>query len=1267
MNRVEKLGMKFLVGFLFTIAMFIFTEGSALASTVTQPSYSFIFGSDTKASGSSIKLKTDSALLEVTNGGAWASDTEVQWVSTAPSIVSTTPSVLGKNYVQLKRLRPGYATIRAIITPAGGGGSYTINLEVEVKLEIDYQKTVTKELDLTGTRIIELASVGDKSTVYLKYVDDDVTAVSGAAISADYVIWSSANTGVATVDPKTGEVTAVGSGTTTITATTSTVSTNGDTMDASIKVVVVPKFKLDFDSSDGYNSVSNKNDPAGIVNNVPSNFDLTSNAKLGNNLKWEVYDCTGTTKKKIAEGVSSKMTYYISDISGNVEFSNVKAGTYEIYAFSSSLYNDKTNTLYAYMKIIVPIKLDQVNLVMTVGDTYDIIDNSNITGVGVFVSPPIYTEGNSSIASINMKDYVITASKKGTVTIELTYDSSSGLYSGSDTPVFRINIRVIDGIALSATNISLYTDTTYILEAFVSDRTKTINWSSKNPKVATVEGGTVTAVGPGTTTITASQKIDGVVKKATCTVTVQQSVTTITLDPREVTIAIGGYAKIRATIKPDSLSGIDLKWRSSNSNIVEILDSDAMVATIQGHTGGYAVISAINQDNVVVGYCEVKVQQPVESISLSETSATVSLASKTLQLRATVNPDNALEKTIIWSSTDTTKATVDENGTVTLLKPGTVTIIATSKDNPKATAYCNLNIEIPVSSVALDETKKTMYIGESARLTYVILPTNASKNAVTWTSTDNSVVTVDATGKVTAKGVGTSLILLRTVEGGFTVYCTITVKSVATGIKFDKTDLELKTGESYTIKTTLTPKDSTENYLSWESSDTKVAVVDDDGKVTAKGAGSAIIMARTEAGAVAYCKVKVTQAVEGLILNFSEKTTFIGQEFKIKVSITPSNASKLDVTWKSSNTKIATVSEDGVVTGVSGGVAIITCTTVDGGFTEACVVTVRESVTTIALNYETYNLGVNKTVKLIATVTADTATNKNVLWTSSNEEVATVSQSGKVTGVSLGYATITATALDGSEVEASCEVRVVRPVTSLTLNKPSMTMYIGDNKTLKATITPSNATFKKAKWYSSDTSVAIVDEDGVVTAIKEGSVMITAEALDNSGKKASCYVWVYARVPSTGITLQDKKVVMVAGEEKRVELVLIPSVSTDSVTWSTDNAAVAKVDKNGKITAKSTGTAYVTVMTDSGKTASVEVVVIGLNMTKLVTEEYTNYKQVLEVEGATGKVTWKIDNPMIAVVYSDGTVSTRGVGTATITASVNGRKLSCKLIVKKMP
>jgi uncharacterized protein YjdB len=637
-----------------------------------------------------------------------------------------------------------------------------------------------------------------------------------------------------------------------------------------------------------------------------------------------------------------------------------------------------------------------------------------------------------------------------------------------------------------------------------------------------------------------------------------------------------------------------------------------------------------------------------------------------MQIRAAVYPENAFDKTVNWTTTDQSIAKVDENGVVSLLKPGRVTIIATSRDNPSVTAMCNLTIEIPVVTVALDESTKTMYVGQTARLTYTITPANASNNIVAWSSTNPSVVTVDARGLVAAKSVGSSVIMLKTSDGGKSVYCTITVKRVADSVKLDVSKLELKVGEYYYIKAAITPKDATDTNLTWESANTKIAVVDAEGKVMAKSAGSALIIVKTDNGGMAYCEVTVRQPVKGLMLNFSEKTIYTRGTFQLSASITPSSATNLDVTWKSSNEKVATVSKNGEITGITGGTAVITCTTVDGGFAATCVVIVREAVTTVKLNYETYNLGKGKSFTLTAAVSAETATNQKVVWLSSDDSIAVVNQKGKVTGISVGYATITASAVDGSDAEASCEVRVVTPVESITLNKNYITKFVGESETLKATIKPSNSTYKTAIWTSSDTSVAIVDADGVVTALKPGTATISAETQDNSGKRAMCAIAVFERVPSTGITLQDKKLTMVAGENKVVELVLIPANSTDGYTWSTDNPAVASVEKkSGKITAKATGTAYVTAMTDSGKTATVEVTVIGLNITELTLEQYTTYQYPLTVEGANSPVKWSIDNPAIAEVRN-GYVSSRDTGKATITATVNGRKLNCRLTVVRI-
>ena len=1266
--KMKKILKSLLYSLILALIILPFTGTSVKVSAASAADYGFVQSGTSKPVGSEYEIKQSSTTFNIT--GTLEPTATIQWSTSQKKVVDIDTNTSNPNsFVTLLRKGPGYSTITATIKQSWG--TINISFAVKVGLAFDAQRSGLTTITTTDNKVLLLDSNMEPAApliqkrLYLKYVTEDNTEPTTDDLD-DVVEWKSSNIGVATVD-ETGMVTVVGAGTATITVTSKTWSTSDKAMVETIPVVVKPHFNLTIPDSTGqnvtHNSTADKNQASAIVTGVPVDFTINSSASLGTNLKWVVYDNKGNS---IKEGDSTLMSYNVSDISGNVTFRNVKAGSYEIYAYSDAKYIGNTNIPYAYMKIVVPIVFNNLNLVMTVGDTYNLIANSNITGVNMFTAP-VYVEGSQNTALLDTKNYVITAKRNGTVTIKLSYNTTQNQY-GDETVVddIIIHIRVIDGIALSTSDATIYTKGTLQLNAIVTDSTYPIVWSSSDPKVATVENGLVTGLTKGTTTITAQQNINGIVKSATCKITVQQSVTSIVLDPAKLNLAIGESATITATVTPKDLSNINLQWRSSDTSVVVVTNPYALTAVIKGVAGGTAVITAINQDNVVVGYCHVTVRQPVTSIILSETSAIVSMSSKYLQLRASVYPVTAMNKEVLWSSTDTKKATVDANGRVTFIKSGTVTIIATSADNPAVTAMCNLTIDVPVVSIALDETTKTMYVGETARLTYVLLPVNAANTGVTWTSTNTSVVTVDASGKVTAKSVGTATIILKTSDGAYSAYCNITVRSVATGVKLDLSDLKLKVGEYYVFKKTLTPANSTDNELIWESSDTKIAIVDNEGKVTGKGAGSAIIMVRTVAGAVAYCKVTVTQPVQGLLLNFSEKTIFVGNKFTLEVSITPSNASQLGVTWKSSNEKVATVNSKGEITAIKGGSAVIYCTTVDGGLRDTCVILVREPVTTVKLNYSSYRLGKGRSLNLVAKITTESATNPGLVWKSSNPSVATVNQKGKVTGIKNGYTTITATTTDGSDVEASATIRVVTPVSSLSISTSYMTMFVGDARTIKATLKPSNATFKTAKWTSSNKSIAIVDEKGVVTALKDGEVTITASAMDNSGKKAICVITVNKRVPATGITLQDKKITLVARESKIVSVVLAPANADKDITWSSDSPAVATVDKKtGRIVAKSPGTAYITAMTGSGKTATIEVIVIGLNITSLTLEQYTTMEYPLVVEGATSTVKWSIDNPKIAIV-TNGRVSTRAVGTATITAMVNGSKLTCKLRVTKI-
>ncbi len=1138
---------------------------------------------------------------------------------------------------------PGFSEISATVEK--NGVIKTVVCYVEVPLVIDDENFITT---VSGENVLQLDTSASNNTYKfkIKKPDEDVKLK---------LLWVSANPEVAKVED--GIVTAIGAGTTVITITSDTSLPNGKKLETKVPVIVSPLIK---DKDDNYKSSVTVTLEEGI-----SSETLETNTTYATNLAWEIYDNKGTL---IPTSDTGRIIRDIHSYDKIIKLYNLKAGTYKIKAYPDIKYKGDNRITSLEVTLIVPISIKKKNIIMNVGDEFRLTDNSNIYNPRVFTYSYNPDEKRTTV-DVTESTGIIKAKYEGSVDVTLTYQTESGLlYDLEDlkdskyTPSPEtLSITVIDGISLNHTNATIYKSSSIQLIATSTENTNTTTWTTSDPTVATVEGGIVTGIKKGTTTITASQIIKGVRKTATCIIRVEDSVSKVTVSPANTTLEVNQFVTLSAKVEPAGANKGPLHWVSSDPNIVEVKDSTDLAATIRGVHPGTAVISAINQDNVVVGYCHVSVRQHVEKITLSETAITLPLTTKNFQLRANVEPENATNKNVKWKSTNESVARVDEKGMVTLVSSGVAAVIAFSESDPSVTAICNITVEIPVRSLTLDEKAKVMYVGESARIGYLLTPNDASKKNVVWSSTDTSVVSVDSKGLITARGAGQAIVMVKTEDGAYYSTCTITVRQKATGIKFDVDNLELNVGQTYTIELTVTPSNSTELGLVWDTTDSKVATVDEKGKITAKAPGKAVIFVKTAYGAAIYCNVTVVQQPNDLQLNFDEKTLVIGEEFKLKATMQPSSAEEVNLTWTSSNEKVAKVSNNGTVKAISGGTAVIKVQTADKKITKFCVVNVVEPVTNIKLNKTSYVMGVGKRFTLKATVEANTATNPKLKWSTSNSKVATVNSKGVVTAKSLGTVVITVTAQDGTRAEASCDIRVVRAVTSVTLNTSAVTTVEGRSFTLKATVRPNNATIKKVKWTSSDESVAIVDSKGVVTALKAGTATIKASATDNSGKYASAVVKVKAQVPASKVIVSTKSLIMTPGESATLQKVINPTNSTDRFTWETDNKTVASVDKStGRVTAHKPGTANIIVITESGKTATTEVTVVGLNTTNLELEQYSRY--TLSVIGVNSGIVWDVDDPGVATVRN-GIVESRKVGTTTITANINGKILRCRIKV----
>lgn len=246
----------------------------------------------------------------------------------------------------------------------------------------------------------------------------------------------------------------------------------------------------------------------------------------------------------------------------------------------------------------------------------------------------------------------------------------------------------------------------------------------------------------------------------------------------------------------------------------------------------------------------------------------------------------------------------------------------------------------------------------------------------------------------------------------------------------------------------------------------------------------------------------------GITLNKTNATIIIGETLTLTATVTPSTTINKNVIWSSSNETIATV-DNGIVKSVGVGEVIISATTADGsGIIATCKITVKPILaTSIMIDKASVSLNIGETASLIATILPNDATYKNIEWSTSNKDFATV-ENGIVRAIKPGNVVITAKTTDGSSLTATTNVIVQQiPVSSIVLNKTAIQLYVNDKEQLKATLSPSNATYTDLVWITTNTSVAIV-ENGIITAKSAGIATITATTTDGSNISASCKVTV---------------------------------------------------------------------------------------------------------------------------------------------------------------
>lgn len=317
---------------------------------------------------------------------------------------------------------------------------------------------------------------------------------------------------------------------------------------------------------------------------------------------------------------------------------------------------------------------------------------------------------------------------------------------------------------------------------------------------------------------------------------IKRAVKSIELSATEAELTIGGTMTLTATVLPEDATDKTVTWTSSDEAIATV-DAEGNVTAV---APGQVEITATS--NGISSVCPLTVKPVVaESVTLSATEAEL-IVGNTMQLTATVAPENVTDKTITWSTSDEAVATVAADGTVTAVAPGQAVITAACGE---ASATCALTVKpVLAESVTISETEAELTEGETLQLTATVAPDNTTDKTVTWTSSDETVATVDAEGLVTAVAPGQTVITAACGEAKGTCTLTVVARVIeVTGITLDQTSIFGAPGNSQKLTATVTPDDATDKTVTWSSSDEAVATVDADGLVTFVADGHAVITA----------------------------------------------------------------------------------------------------------------------------------------------------------------------------------------------------------------------------------------------------------------------------------------------------------------------------------------------------------------------------------------------------------------------------------------
>lgn len=599
---------------------------------------------------------------------------------------------------------------------------------------------------------------------------------------------------------------------------------------------------------------------------------------------------------------------------------------------------------------------------------------------------------------------------------------------------------------------------------------------------------------------------------------------------------------------------------------------------------------------------------PVQTVEITNAASDTIVKGFSVKLNVKLTPTYPTNPAVTWSTSDTTIAKVDPFGKVSGINAGTATITVTSVDGGKTNSRQIVVIPPILSTGVTVDSVVYGTMNTPKQIVVAVIPANTTNKTLNWSVADSTIARVDANGMVTGLKQGTTTLTIAAIDSGFTKTVQLVVNTIVTAINAGST---ATTGSPSTPYQNIAigqylPEGPAGTDKLWHAGYTwsvRNTATMDLSQVTSPAPRQVYeymrIAKNTSAQLRYYFRNLIPNANYSLRLHFLESSDVdkLNRVFSVKtggdslVNFNPYQAAGNKLNTVITRTLQAKADNAGIIT-----VYFFPKTGTNDPYmaSVAALEAIVIPLQAISINSDSSNLYVSykDTLKLITTPV--NATNRNLVYKSSNDTIATVDLNGIVTGKKAGIVTIKATSAENNFTAIKTYTVIYIPVTTLTLDSTAANVFVGSTLQLNATITPAKASNKGVLWTSSDTTLAKVSNTGLISGIKQGNVIITATSADNPAIAAASNIHV-ANVLATGLTLQPSTAIIGERDTLRVIPTFIPAnTSIKKVTWNSSDPTLATVDSAGFITAIKRGTVTITVntMDSSGVSTTLPVTVV---------------------------------------------------------------------------